>query len=64
MLLHSDGVIDHNTIQENKIGLAIAEETVSRIKNNLVEKNDVYGIEIEKTSQCTLENNEVKNNHF
>lgn len=50
VLLHSDGLIDHNQILENKIGLGIAEDTVARIQNNLVEHNDVYGIEIEKTS--------------
>ena len=65
VLLHSDGVIDSNRIQENEVsGLMIISETVAKIEHNQIENNKKYGIEIKDPGQPEMRKNRVQGNMF
>ena len=65
VLLHSDGIVDSNRIQENEMsGLSIISETVAKIENNQIENNKKYGIEIKDPGQPEMRKNRVQGNMF
>ena len=65
MLLHSDGIIDSNLIQENELsGISVVSETVAKIENNQIENNKKYGVDIRDPAQPEMRKNKMQGNLY
>ena len=65
VLLHSDGIIDSNLIQENELsGISVVSETVAKIENNQIENNKKYGVDIRDPGQPEMRKNKMQGNMY
>ena len=64
-MLHSNGVIISNKIQDNEgVGISLVSHTFARIEGNLIENNRLHGVEIKDPSHPVLINNKIQGNTY